>query len=219
MVKVNMTAYGNSLQTAIGDPVQGLYTSSPTAPLQQQAGLRQTYEFGIYSYCAYVNPGQGICSNTTAGFPWQPFNLILADMGANYSGLTQNFINNTLTFTNSHYLGQFSHSAYYVLLLGTICAALALVLGIFKHTWAFLFSTLFAVFGTIFLLVGVVIWTVIISKAQSINHAMVQFQSDQFVALGIIVSTGNGLWLFWAAFVCLLLSVLPYMISCCTYRG
>lgn len=57
-----------------------------------------------------------------------PFNVILSDMPSNWSEVTQNLIPDDLTFTNSKYLGDLSHAAYYLLLLGTICASLALVM-------------------------------------------------------------------------------------------
>lgn len=91
-------------------------------------GLRQTYEWGLYSYCAYTNGSEGTCTAASAPLEFMPFSAILADMPANYSEITQNLIPDNLTFTNSHYLGEFSHAAYYLLLLGTICAFLAMVM-------------------------------------------------------------------------------------------
>jgi len=221
MMKVNMTNYGSALQNAIGDPVQGLYTSNATAPLNQQAGLRQLYQFGLYSYCAYVDNVQGTCSNSSAAFQLAPYSAVLGDMGHNYSELTQGFIPGDLTFTNSHYLGEFSKAAYYMLLMGSICAALAMLIGIPKRTYTYLSSTLFAIFGTLLLFIGSIIWTVLIHKAESINQALLKSSGSTVatIPLGILVSAGAGLWLFWAAFVCLMLSVIPYLISCCTFRG
>lgn len=117
-----------ALADAIGDPVQGLYTSNASAPTGQEAGLRQLYQFGLYSYCAYIDHAQGTCTNTSAAFQLQPFKAVLSDMPANYSGLTQGFVPDTLTLTNDHYLGEFSKAAYYLLLIGTICAFLAMVM-------------------------------------------------------------------------------------------
>ena len=121
----------NALQTAIGDPVQGLYNFTPTTPLQQHAGLRQLYNFGLYSNCAYVNATQGTCSNGTVANALQPYTVILADMPVNYTDLTMGFIPDTITFTNSNYLSNFSQGAYYLLLLGSICAALSLLVYVF----------------------------------------------------------------------------------------
>ncbi|KLO19977.1 hypothetical protein SCHPADRAFT_898047 [Schizopora paradoxa] len=221
MMKVNMSNYGAALANAIGDPVQGLYTSNASAPTGQEAGLRQLYQFGLYSYCAYIDHSQGTCTNTSAAFQLQPFKAVLSDMPANYSGLTQGFVPDTLTLTNDHYLGEFSKAAYYLLLIGTICAFLAMVIGVPKRTLTYLISTLFAIFGTGLLFIGVVIWTVLIHKAETINKAQVSSSGAgaATLPLGIVVSVGSGLWLFWAAFVCLFLSVVPYLVSCCTYRG
>lgn len=83
--------------------------------------------------------------------------------------------------------------------------------GIFKHTLAFLLSTLAAIIGSVTLLIGATIWTVIIKKVQSINDELIGTSAVQ-VPLGINVSTGDALFLLWAAFACLIVSILPYMI-------
>ncbi|KAF9817496.1 hypothetical protein IEO21_03347 [Rhodonia placenta] len=179
------------LEAALGDPIGGLYTSNASAPLQQQAGVRQIYDFGLYSYCGYVNATAGRCSNISAANRFEPLQIITADMLTNYSGYTDSIFTSPNTFTDSKYLGDFSNGAYYPLLIGTVCAALAL----------FVFM----------LLIGAAIWTVIIKKAETINDLMVGKASSP-TPLGIVVSMGNGVYLAWAAFACLIASVLPYMI-------
>ncbi|KAJ3506087.1 hypothetical protein NLJ89_g7069 [Agrocybe chaxingu] len=219
MVKVNMSGYGDALETFILNPVFGLYTDNASAPLQQQAGVREIYEFGLYSYCAYVDDTHGTCSNHTTGQRYTPYDVITADMTSNYSILTGPFIPET-TFRDSKYLGESSRAAYWMLLLGTICAALALITGIAKNNWTFFVSAIFSIAGSLLLLIGAAIWTVIIKKSQSINNILLRLpNSNTTVGLGITVSEGNGLFIAWAAFVCLFLSIIPYMLSCCTYRG
>lgn len=107
------------------DPINGLYTSNATAPLGTQAGLRIIYEFGLYSYCAYVNTSAGACSNTTVASKFLPYEAITSDMLANYSQMTNSILQGT-TIHDSGYLGSQSKAAYYLILLGSICAALAL---------------------------------------------------------------------------------------------
>ncbi|OSX67830.1 carbohydrate-binding module family 43 protein [Postia placenta MAD-698-R-SB12] len=186
-----MSGYGVGLEAALGDPIGGLYTSNASAPLQQQAGVRQIYDFGLYSYCGYVNATAGRCSNISAANRFEPLQIITADMLTNYSAYTDSIFTSPNTFTDSKYLGDFSNGAYYPLLIGTVCAALAL----------FVFM----------LLIGAAIWTVIIKKAETINDLMVGKASSP-TPLGIVVSMGNGVYLAWAAFACLIASVLPYMI-------
>ncbi|KAI0728561.1 actin cortical patch SUR7/pH-response regulator pali [Fomitopsis betulina] len=217
MIRVNMSGYGEGLYAALSDPIHGLYTANASAPLQQQAGLRNFYDWGLYGYCAYVNTTAGTCSNMTAANRFQPYNVITSDMLGNYSSFTDYIITSS-TFIDSTYLGNFTNGAYYLLLLGTICAAMALICGLLKHPFAFLVSTAFTIIGSAMLLIGATIWTVIIKKAESINGFMVGNASDP-TPLGITVSMGNAVYLAWAAFVTLLASILPYMISCCTYRG
>jgi len=215
MVNVNMSGYGAAIQAAILNPVQALYTNNGSAPLQAGLGVRQTYEFGLYSYCAFVQDGTGICGNHTIGEQFRPFDTITADMLSNYSVLSDAFIQDS-TFRDSKYLGQLSKAAYWMFLLGTICAALTVLTGILKNNLTFLVSSTFAVFGSILLLIGASLWTIIIKKSEAINTTLNAVTKQ---SLGIILSTGSGLFIAWAAFVCLAVSVIPYGISCCTYRG
>ena len=120
----------NALADATGDPVDDLYAQNTTVALGEGEGLRQLYEFGLYSFCAYINitgDMQGNCSNHTTAQRFQPYAIALADMPSKFASLSQSFIPQDLTFTNSRYLGEFSHAAYYLLLLGSICAALAML--------------------------------------------------------------------------------------------
>ncbi|KAJ3559596.1 hypothetical protein NM688_g237 [Phlebia brevispora] len=173
MMKVNMTGFGAGIAAAIApDPVDGLYTDNASAPLLQQAGLRTLYDFGLYSYCAYVNDTHGTCSSHVTAMKLQPFTDIIGDMPSNYSSITTALIP-SFTFVDSQYLGEFSRGAYYLLLLGTVSTALALFVGLLKHTIGFLASTVFAVIGSFLLLIGVIIWTVIVKKAEDINDFLV----------------------------------------------
>ena len=128
------------------DPIEGLYTTNASAPLGVQAGLRQFYEFGLYSHCAYVNATAGICSNVTAATRFTPYDAITGDMAANYSQETDSILM-AFTFRNSAYLGEQSKAAYHLILLATICAALALVTSVhFYATQTIVLTALTAVF-------------------------------------------------------------------------
>jgi len=215
MAQVNVSGYGDALLAAFSDPILGLYTDNASAPLNVRAGLRQLYTFGLYSHCAYVNKTAGLCANTTAAYQFRPYTVITSDMLSNYSGYTDAIINNA-TFADSSSLGASSRSAYYLLLLGSILATVSLATGVFKHTWTFFVSTSSAIIASIFVLAGSALWTVLIKRAEDINTWTVR---PVQVPLGIEVSVGTGLYLAWAAFACLATSVIPYMISCCTFRG
>ena len=116
-----------TLAQGLGDPISGLYAPNASAPLKAQAGIRQWYKFGLYSYCGYLNNTAGTCTNTTIANGYQPYQAILADMSLNYSALTIFIINGTSTF-ESQSLANHTHSAYYLILIGTVCAFLALVM-------------------------------------------------------------------------------------------
>jgi hypothetical protein len=78
-----------------------------------------------------------------------------------------------------------------------------------NHNLTFLVSVLFSIGGSVLLLIGASLWTVMIKKSQAINTAVNPLNQ---VKIGITVSEGNGLFILWAAFVCLFVSVIPYVL-------
>jgi len=213
MVEVNVTNYGIALEAATGVTAPGLYADNASLPLGESLGLRQLYDWGLYGFCAYlVEPGhtnQGLCSNRTFGYQWQPMNVLLNGTPDDYDIQTRTLVPNATAFKNSGYLAGLTRPAFWFLFLGTLCAGLCLIAGIIKNKFTFLASSFFSILGTLFLLIGSSIWTSVIGKAQTINTAVVRGG----VPLGINVSAGSALWLFWSAFVLLFLSTVPYTIS------
>lgn len=63
--------------------------------------------------------------------------------------------------------------------------------GIPKRTLTYLISTLFAIFGTGLLFIGVVIWTVLIHKAETINKAQVRHNFPMITRLTHSSETGE----------------------------
>lgn len=61
------------------------------------------------------------------------------------------------------------------------------------------------------LLIGASIWTVLIKKSESVN-SLLALSVTNVVPIGITMSTGPGLLMVWAAFACLVVSVVPYML-------
>jgi hypothetical protein len=215
MARMNVSQYGAALHEAIVDPIDGLYTSNSSLPLLESLGLRQFYEFGLYSHCGYVNSTAGICSNKTVGYPFKPYDYFTGDMSANFSIITASVIGGG-TFRNSGYLGESTKAAYWLLLLATILAALSFLSGIAKTSFTFFLSAVFAAISSLFVLIGAAIWTVVIKKADGVSTIEI---GTNPTPVGIIVTEGPGLFLAWAAFACLFVSMVPYLISCCTYRG
>ncbi|KAH9968833.1 actin cortical patch SUR7/pH-response regulator pali [Russula dissimulans] len=215
MAKMNVSQYGQALEKGLGDPITGLYATNASAPLQEEAGLRQEYKFGVYGYCGYLNDSVGVCSNTSVGKEYQPYNALLADMSLNYSALTAFIINGTSSF-ESPSIGSHTRSASYLIVIGTVCAFLAFVIGVFKHTLAFFASACLAMLATVFTLAAASLWTFAINTSESVNHLILNTTD---IPLGIKVSSGSGLSLLWGAVGCLIASLVPYLISCCTFRG
>jgi uncharacterized membrane protein len=85
-------------------------------------------------------------------------------MLANYSQFTDAIIVDT-TFRNDQYLSASSNAAYYMFLMGTLCAGLAVITGVMKHTISFFASTALSILGSLFLLIGSAIWTVLVKKS------------------------------------------------------
>jgi hypothetical protein len=81
--------------------------------------------------------------------------------------------------------------------------------GIAKNHLTLSVSSVISTIGAFFLLVAASLWTVLIKKTQAINTVV---QAVNGESVGITVSEGNGLFLTWAAFVCLFVSIIPYVL-------
>jgi len=220
MVSINMTGYLQALEAGTGDPAPGLFTGNATAPLGQDLGLRQEYLWGFYGHCAYTNLslGRGICGNQTFGSKFTPFDVILGDTPARYNVFTQ-FIIPTTTFKDSGYLGTLSNAAFWLIFIATLAAAVALITGVIKNTWTFGAAAFFSIIATLCILIGASIFTAIISKAASINgYQLPPTASSTGAPLGVLVSTGKGVYMLWAAFALMLISIFPYTVSWVTFR-
>lgn len=179
------------------------------------------YSWGLYSVCGYFYnatfDGGGGCTNTSIAFAFTPFDVILSDTPSRFNTPVAPFITNSQgvdDFINSGYFTTFTHAAYYLILVATIATALALIIGVWRYTATFVISTLLVVIAAIFLLVSSILWSTVIRQAKSINDV----RSSQGIPLGIEVQQGNAPYMVWAAFALLVASIIPYGISCCTFR-
>lgn len=125
LIRMNLlitpTTVSNALEAAFGgvEPINGLYTQDHSASLGESAGLRQIYKYGVRSHCAYVNKVDGVCARATTAAVFQPYAAITSDMPLNYSQFS-NAVIPVSTFRNNDYLGSFSRTASYMLLLGFV---------------------------------------------------------------------------------------------------
>jgi hypothetical protein len=225
LANMNITDFGTALAAATGDPKPGLYNTTDGAPLGVHLGLRHQYSWGAYSYCAFtttVNGSNTICTSTSFPKPFRPGDAILDDTPerpTNYTVQVRGLLKfDQSDFTNSDYLGYFSTAAFWFMFLGTLGTVTAFITGLVKSRTTFWVATSLAVFSTLCIMISASIYTAIVGKAQGINSAQWQPPSGPPVPLGIVVTFGNALWLQWTAFICLFLSIVPYVISCCTYR-
>jgi 1,3-beta-glucanosyltransferase GAS1 len=118
--------FRQTLSRVLVEPINDLYATNASAPLQKKAGIRQVYKYGLYSYCGYFGDS-GTCSKSTMGNKYLPYNDILADMSSNYSALSASIISGKSSFTSLS-IGGHTHSASYLILIGTICAFLTFVM-------------------------------------------------------------------------------------------
>ncbi|BEI81492.1 hypothetical protein CcaverHIS002_0206520 [Cutaneotrichosporon cavernicola] len=213
MVQVDVSGFGNAVQSA-NKKSNNLYWTQNT-PLGQSKGLRQYYRYGLYNACGYQKSG-GVCNATTIGYPFAPFEQMLADTPSqpiDYKKITQDIIPSS-TFKNNGWNGSLSRSASSLIFVASILTLLAFVFGLIKLRFCFLIAAGCAGLGAFFLMIGAAIWTSIIAKNAWLSIVKVQGG----VKLGIVVTPGPALYLTWVSFVLVTISVAPYVISCCTYR-
>lgn len=77
-----------------------------------------------------------------------------------------------------------------------------------KHPKTFAVAFWSSFIGSVLLLIGASLWTAMIKKIKHLDLT----QANSEIDLVIDVATGHGLRLCWAAFVCLVIAVLPYML-------
>ncbi|KAF9056080.1 actin cortical patch SUR7/pH-response regulator pali [Panaeolus papilionaceus] len=221
MIDVDTSGFGAAINRAVAPNNITVYASNGSLPLQANNGIRQIYHFGLYRYCAYVDSDEaGLCGNHTTGYKLNPFTVMAADAPPLVLPVTLPIPDvkeskSANAFFDDRYLGQSSKAAYWMILIGTICTVLALITGILKHGMTYFLSTLFTVLAALMLLVAAAIWTTIFNKAKAINDVVL----PGYGSLGITVSMGNGVLMTWAAFALMVLAMIPYGLSCCTYRG
>src|SRR5258708_37917189 len=83
-----------------------------------------------------------------------------------------------------------------------------------RHTLTFTLATLCSIFSTICLLIASGIYTILVNKCKAMNSILLPIaNSDQRIPVGIVVGGGNVIPLMWASVVCMMLAVIPFLIS------
>jgi len=216
MVSMNVTSFASCLSNATGDPFPGMYQSNASIPLGMHLGLRDIYSWGFFKYCAYVvsNTTDGMCTNTTFGYPFDPLDTMLSDVITNSTTISQFSIPQTTSFTNSSYLSNTSHTGFYLIFVGMLCAFVATLSGLRHSKPTFFIASVFDSTGTLLVLIGAALWTSLVHSAMQINDTLDASGS----CIGISLSYGMSQWLIWAAVVVLLVSLPLYIISFATWH-
>jgi len=212
--EVNVAAYGNGFQGGTGDSAGGLYDTK-NDPLGNSTGLRQYYRYGIYNACGYQKDGSGICNSTVFGYPMQPFANMLSDTPAKFKIQTAAIIpDDAVSFKDNAWNVRNSRAGSIFAFFGSVLALAALITGVIKARIFFLVASICSGLSALFLLIGAAIWTAVIAKDDWLKIVKVEHGDS----LGIFVNPGPTLYLTWVSFALMTLSVLPYVISCCTFR-
>ncbi|EIN13390.1 hypothetical protein PUNSTDRAFT_58886 [Punctularia strigosozonata HHB-11173 SS5] len=220
----SLTLHRSALARWLGNSTKAsdLYASNFTSHIGGHNGLRKSYRWGLYSFCGFLEHNRGSCSSTQAAHKFQPFQATMSDIPAQYqTDTTEIFANFTgfQSFRDSRALGSFTEGAYVMIILGTTCTGLSLELRFGKNHLAFLMNALLSVFSSVFLLIGAAIWTSMIHNTAKINSSTFLARDGTSQSFGIHVSRGPGLGLLWGAFGASVLTILPRLVMCCTYRG
>lgn len=215
-VQLDVSSYGNAFESATALSAGGLYDTAAHDPMGESKGLRQYYRYGIYKGCGYQKDGSGTCNSTTVGYAFEPLSQMLADTPAKFKGQTNAIIPQTASaFRNNSYNYDMSRAASLMVFIGSCLAVLALIFGLLKARISFFVAAGCAGLSAFLLMIGAALWTAVIAKDAWLKNVKVQHGD----ALGIYVTPGPALYLTWVAFVLETLAVLPYVVSCCTYRS
>ncbi|EST09976.1 Actin cortical patch SUR7/pH-response regulator PalI [Kalmanozyma brasiliensis GHG001] len=208
-VSVDTRGLGDALSRA-GQSNTNIFAQDQSSPVGQGNGIKDDYQWGLYNYCAgEVNGDSRSCSQRNFGFEFLPADAVLSDTPQGDRQTLQNFLPES-TFRDSGYLGRFSKAAMYLIFIGSCLALIAWVAGLLSHRFAFLGAAFIALLSALALGVGAALLTAIYVKTKaSIDNAN----------FGITIHYGNALWITWAAVLAVALSIVPYIISCCTGRS
>lgn len=208
-VTVDTTGLGTALGANNVNVPDGFFAGNQGVAEAQNNGVKDSYQWGLYNYCAGVASGSSrACVPRSFGFEWQPVNAILNDAPQDAQDAITSFLPAN-TFRDSGYLADYSRPAMYLIFIGSCLSLLAWIAGLLSHRFAFLGAAFIALLAALTLGVGAALLTAIYTKAR--DSIGTQY--------GVTVSYGNALWMIWGAFVAVVLSIVPYIISCCTGRS
>ncbi|GAA5909586.1 hypothetical protein JCM8208_007191 [Rhodotorula glutinis] len=180
-------------------------------------GLYKGYEWGLWSYCTTqgdLGAKRSYCYTRSIHPTFQPAQVLLQDVDTQYADLLRQVLPNNV-FTADAYLGEWTKAASYLIMAGSLCAALTAIVGFFARRGAFVLAMLLNLAAFVGLFTGSMIWTVIVARARSaINDA-----TAEGTDVGITLEYGNALWITWAATILSLASVVPLAFACCTGRS
>lgn len=186
-----------------------VYASDQAAVEGDNRGLKNTYKWGLYSFCA--GSGSDVaCSTREFGYDYQPLTVLQQDIPTEY----QQFVAGAIpadVFQDETYLARFTNAANYIAFVATVVVGASFLVAFLAHRFAFLLAALLALAACGLFFVAAAIWTAIIFK---VRHSLSESASTD----GIDVSYGNAIWMCWAAGGAAVLAVVPLLIGCISGR-
>lgn len=221
LISLDTSGFLGALSASSGDGVANLTSIYATASnetatrLPDHDGLRQRYQFGMYSYSAFGDSQDSPDYVTPRGFfsSFAPATALLADVPTKYSAVVKGALPDNV-FTEDEYLGTITKAANAVAFVGTATLAIGWLFALIPAQCLAGFSALLSLISTLCLIASSAVYLVIVSKVQ----AAVQDVKIDDVALGLSVSYGTGLWLLTAAAFLELFALAAMTIACCCGR-
>ncbi|KAM0754646.1 hypothetical protein T439DRAFT_321678 [Meredithblackwellia eburnea MCA 4105] len=222
IISLSTAGFGAAAAAAAGQTgnITAIYNTAATVGGNRtHNGIRLTYEWGVWGYCASnaatVGGSRSYCSQRSFGATFQPASVLYTDIPTAYTSAFNATVPKSV-FTDDAYLGNFTKAANYLVFIGSILAALAMLIGLVAHRFAFLLGAIFSFISFLALAVGLVIYTIIIVRVKA---AVNNYKVNGTTSLGLEFEMGNALWLMWAATGCMLIAVAPFFCACCQGRN
>ncbi|GAA5993468.1 hypothetical protein JCM10908_002207 [Rhodotorula pacifica] len=211
----NVTTSGNFSDVYSTQPIGKGYFSKD-ANETYHGGLRKTYEWGLYSYCTTngdLGAPRSYCVHSSIHNGIDPVAVLLQDAPTKYDELLKSIIPRQM-FDISNNLDFYTNRSSIVILVATITTFLAAILGLFSQRGGFFFAAFFNIISALMLSAGLAMYQILYSGLQNYIDAATSAGVD----VGVSLLYGNAMAILWAANALLYLSIVPYVVACCTGR-
>ncbi|KAG0139086.1 hypothetical protein CROQUDRAFT_669721 [Cronartium quercuum f. sp. fusiforme G11] len=196
---------------------------SPNQELNERTlgdGLRYYYTWGLWSQCAgYVSPSHPqYCTSTRFAKPLEPTNVLLEDVPSRYSRILAALLApGTSGLRSDKYYSDWSKFATYSLFASLVHMIILLPLSAFLATGRAPMLVALVALGmnmpvVMAAWISAAVYTAMVSNLKHKLNGQTLLTANNN-RLGLEVEIGNGLGIWWAMNVILLLGVVPYFLA------